>query len=162
MATYTDWTLSNTGVLATWYVLDTSVSTAATVAWDSVTTTSGTTTMTPVYVWATRNGWEEQTRLAREMEARAAALLREHLDAEQAKQFAKDRSFTVITKDGRRRYRVREGFQRNIDQVDPSGKRLRTLCAHCIEDLPVHDQMLAQKLMLEHREEEFLKMANVS
>jgi hypothetical protein len=34
------------------------------------------------------------------------------------------------------------------------------LCGHCHRSLPMGDQLLAQKLMLEYDEDEFLKIAN--
>lgn len=105
---------------------------------------------------------EEQNRLAQEAEQRAQELLTEHLTEEQRREFAKEKSFTVISKDGERRYRIRKGYSRNIERIDEHGKRLKTLCAHPAEQLPDYDHMLAQKLMLEHSEDDFLKIANVS
>lgn len=105
---------------------------------------------------------EEQAELAKEAEARAEQLLTEHLNAEQREQFQRERRFTVISKDGQRRYRINTGYSRNIERIDEAGKRLKTLCAHPKEQLPDYDHMLAQKLMLEHSEDEFLQIANVS
>lgn len=103
----------------------------------------------------------EATRLTAEIEARAEALLKANLDAQQAAEFEKERAFTVISKDGQRRYRVRKGWQHNVERIDAAGKKLHTLCAHPTDSVPHYDNMLAQKLLLEHAEDEFLKMANV-
>lgn len=102
----------------------------------------------------------EQRRIAEEAEERAEGLLREQLNPDQAAEFEKTRSFTVISKDGQRRYRVDKGFQRNIVQLDDKGKPVLRLCAHACANLPDFDHMLAQKLWLEHDEELFVKIAN--
>ena len=103
---------------------------------------------------------EERVRIAREAEARAAELLKANLNESQAREFESEQAFTVISKDGERRYKVTRGWQHNVIKLDAHGKRLATLCAHPVHAVPESDNMLAQKLMLEHAEEEFLKIAN--
>lgn len=102
----------------------------------------------------------EQARLAQEAEDRAAELLRLTLSPEQLAEFEKDRAFTVISKDGERKYRIKKGWSHNVERIDDAGKRLHTLCAHPETPVPHFDNMLAQKLMLEHDEQRFLKIAN--
>jgi len=102
----------------------------------------------------------ECRRRAEEADARAELLLKANLQAEQLQEFEKRREFTVISQDGQRRYRVRRGWQHNVERIDEAGKRLHTLCAHPRERVSELDNMLVQKLWLEHDEEDFLQIAN--
>ena len=98
-------------------------------------------------------------------EKRAEKLLQDHLTPKQREELAARGFFTVssISQDGQRRhYQIRRGRSRNVQQVDESGRVLKTLCAHPVPLLPDADTMLAQKLMLETREEDFLRIANHS
>lgn len=61
-----------------------------------------------------------------------------------------------------RRYRIKRGRSRNVQQVDASGKVLKHFCIHPREAVPDADTMLAQKLWLETMEQEFLRIANHS
>jgi len=118
------------------------------------------------------NNVELTARLARERaEAekamnRAEALLQEALNAKQREELAQKGFFSldVLNQNGQRRqYRIRRGRSRNVQQVDPvSGNVLKHLCAHPRELVPDADTMLAQKLMLETAEAEFLRIANHS
>jgi hypothetical protein len=94
-------------------------------------------------------------------EERAATLLKQSLNQKQLEEFEKDRCFTVISKDGQRRYRINKGWAMNVEKVDPAGKRIYRLCAHPTVHVPEFDNMLMQKLMLENSEEEFIRIANV-
>jgi hypothetical protein len=108
-------------------------------------------------------------------ERRADLLLQEHLTAEQRAEWTKDRAFHIETADGRRRYRLAYGLSYNVKLVkcatDEPQPRLRSgqlregvkLCAHVYHPeghVPHADNVLAQKLMLETNEEQFLAMAN--
>jgi hypothetical protein len=100
---------------------------------------------------------------------KARALLLDHLDDEQRAELETARYFHVETAGGRRRYRIRTGYAGNVDLVRdgdreaPPGGRLATYCAHLVEpNVPDHDHMLVQSLMLQCNEAEFLRMANVS
>ncbi len=100
-----------------------------------------------------------------EAEKRAEQLLTESLTPQQREELTTKRYFTLetITPTGDRRiYRIHRGRSRNVEQVDASGRRLKTLCAHPAELVPDPDTMLAQKFMLETAEEEFLRIANHS
>lgn len=96
---------------------------------------------------------------------RAEKLLQEALSAEQRAQLADKGYFELVTLStggARRRYRIKRGQAGNIQQLDESGRVLKRLCAHPREVVPDADAMLAQKLWLEAREEEFLRIANHS
>lgn len=94
--------------------------------------------------------------------AKAERLLMESLREKQLEEYQEFKRFTVISKDGKRTYRVNKGRIRNVQLIDQGGKVLRTYCGHPQEYVPDEDTMLAQKLLLEHEEERFLKLANVS
>lgn len=106
---------------------------------------------------------ESERRAAR---LRARLLLRENLTEAQKAELADKCYFTLQIIDSetgeRRNYRIHQGRSRNVEQVDDNGRRIRTLCAHPAIDCPDEDTMLAQKLWLETREKEFLRVANHS
>jgi len=96
---------------------------------------------------------------------RAEKLLRENLSPRQREELAAKGHFhlEVLSRDGSRRlYQIRRGRSANVKQVDDSGRVLKTLCCHPVEMVPDEDTMLAQKLFLESREEDFLRIANHS
>jgi hypothetical protein len=98
-------------------------------------------------------------------EKRAEKLLQETLTPKQREELAAKGYFELetIAKSGERRiYRIKRGRSRNIEQVDDSGRRIKTLCAHPIAQVPDADTMVAQKLMLESQEDEFLRIAYTS
>lgn len=95
--------------------------------------------------------------------ARAEALLTEHLTAQQTEELRARGHFhleTIATNGERRRYRIRRGRHGNIDQVDAAGKLIKSLCVHPTMQVPDADTMLAQKLWLEFNEPELLRVAN--
>jgi hypothetical protein len=95
-------------------------------------------------------------------QTRARDLLLSHLTSKQRTTFKKNRWFVVEGGRTRRRYRVRADLDliANIEVLE--GNRVsHRLCAHAdIARYPHSDHLLAQKLMLEHDEDEFLKVAN--
>lgn len=95
---------------------------------------------------------------------RAERLLREHLTPKQREELQQKGHFTLelLSKGQRKLYRIERGRSRNVKQVDDSGRVIKTLCAHPIAAVPDADTMLAQKLMLEGSEDEFLRIANHS
>jgi hypothetical protein len=93
-------------------------------------------------------------RVARE---RAGALLVASLDTGQRLELARERAFTVRAPSGRR-YRIGFGTVANIEAVGEDGEPFYRLCAGPLA-LPTPAVMLAQKLMLETREAEFLAIA---
>ncbi len=104
---------------------------------------------------------EGERALARD---RAKRILQENLTAAQRDELAQKGHFTLTLFEGdqRRLYRIKQGRSRNVQQVDDNGRVLKTLCAHPAINCPDEDTMLAQKLMLETQEREFLRIANHS
>jgi hypothetical protein len=86
---------------------------------------------------------------------KARELLLRNLDAGQEKSFKKDGEFRVTAKDGKA-YTIKTA--RSFNVVGPDGTKY---CGQ-LRDTPVEDQMLAQKLLLEHEPDKFFKNANVS
>lgn len=114
---------------------------------------------------ANRHNDEWQKKLAEEQakraaaEARAAKLLEENLALQERQRLAKDGHFIVHGRSGCR-YRIRRGRSGNVDVIDRQGMITARLCIHPIESVPDSDTMLAQKLMIEHDEQEFNRVAN--
>jgi hypothetical protein len=99
-----------------------------------------------------RRSWEALVR-RRQARLRAEALLWTWLSPAQRKQYRARRWFEVTTASGRR-YRVLRG---GVVRVRPRGS------AYCIEatsPVPVADEMLANKLLLETDERRFLATAH--
>lgn len=86
----------------------------------------------------------------------ATTLLLSNLDKDQKAAFKKDKQFAVKGQRSGKLYLVRRGTT-----VLCQGDR-NTYCIHPKEAVPPEDAMLAQKLMIEADEEEFLKTANRS
>ncbi len=90
--------------------------------------------------------------------ARAMALLRSTLDDKQIEDLETHSHFYVIGSSGRR-YKIGViSIVGNVEEVDDSGVVAR-YCAHPM-NVPIGDAVLAQKLWLEHDEDEFKKAAN--
>jgi hypothetical protein len=88
---------------------------------------------------------------------RSLDLLVRCLTAAQRAEFAHAHAFDVRGESGQH-YRITYGKRANIEVVAPSGIVLRRLCAGPL-DVPAPAVMLAQKLMLETQETEFLRIA---
>lgn len=86
---------------------------------------------------------------------KARELLIRNLDAGQEKSFKADGSFRVTAKDGKV-YTIKTA--RSFNVVAEDGTKY---CGQLV-DTPIEDQMLAQKLLLQHDPEKFFKNANVS
>lgn len=86
---------------------------------------------------------------------KARELLLRNLDDGQAKSFKKDGEFRVTAKDGKT-YTIKTA--RSFNVFGPDGAKY---CGQLV-DTPIEDQMLAQKLLLEHDPDKFFKNANVS
>jgi hypothetical protein len=93
----------------------------------------------------------------REASRRARGLLFAHLTAVQRAELERQQGFTVRSPSGRL-YRIGIGTVANIEVLDEAGATEYRLCA-CPKQVPVWGVMLAQKLMLESREPEFLRVA---
>ncbi len=105
-----------------------------------------------------REAHEQRIRNAKAGEERATKLLRDALDKKQRNRFDNHGHFFVRGPSGRL-YRVDPGRVGNVRVMD-GDKIDHSLCCHVRENVPNHDNMLAQKVMLEHFETEFLSMAN--
>jgi hypothetical protein len=91
---------------------------------------------------------------------RARELLLSKLTQEQRETFERNNWFVVTGGKTNTRYRL-EGHTLIANIVVLSGDNAAyRLCGHCHRSLPMSDHLLAQKLMLEYDEEEFLKIAN--
>ncbi len=93
---------------------------------------------------------------------RAWALLLEHLTPPQRETFDKNKWFVVEGGKSGKKYRIEanDDLIANIAVMDGTVIQHR-LCGHCdIRKVPLGDHLLAQKLMLESAEDEFLRVAN--
>lgn len=96
--------------------------------------------------------------LARTAGKKAEELLLSHLTPEQRETFIKGRWFVVQGK--KRQYRIHgRTYAGNIEVLE-GDKVIERLCCHCRADIPLHDHLLAQKIMLESAEADFIKIAN--
>lgn len=68
---------------------------------------------------------------------------------------------TITVRGLHHRFRIRKGRVANVDVVGKDGRLVHKLCCHPVGEVPDYDVMLAQKLMLEVCEDEFVKKANV-
>jgi hypothetical protein len=103
--------------------------------------------------------FERHTQEARD---RAMELLIENLTAEQRSTFEKNKWFVVVGGKSGQKYRIHanDNVAANIDVLDGDSVR-RRLCGHCdISRIPLGDHILAQKMMLEMAEDDFLRIAN--
>lgn len=109
---------------------------------------------------------EDDRKFRREVmaaDAKAVVLLKSVLNEEQQKTYDRSKYFYVRSRSGRM-YKVRPGKIHNIIMVDPVSKEeLLELCVTTENHhlYPDADVMVAQKLMLEHRENEALRKANI-
>lgn len=104
---------------------------------------------------------EETMRAVSEAQRKADALLDEFLDNLQRKSLQEHGFFEVISPCGKI-YHIHKGRVNNVREIDDQGNAIAALCALPEEYVPDSDVMLAQKLMLETAEDEFLRIANRS
>jgi hypothetical protein len=91
--------------------------------------------------------------------ARAEELLKENLDAQQREDYETLQAFLVKAESGST-YRIHKGLAGNIDLLSEDGEVLGRYCIHIGSEYPVPDNLLAQKLWLEHDEQEFQRIGN--
>jgi len=91
---------------------------------------------------------------------RGIQLLKQNLAPSQRQQFDKYGFFDVVGGSTGKRYRIRNGRQMNIEQLDKNGRRVCGWCFFPQGNLVAGDVMLAQKMALEHYEIEALNIAN--
>jgi len=103
---------------------------------------------------------EDQRRLVAASD-RAGELLLNHLTPQQRETYAKNGWFIVEGGKTKTKYRIRGGtLVANIDVLDRRDRSTHRLCGHAQSHIPMGDQLLAQKIMLELAEDEFLRLAN--
>lgn len=105
---------------------------------------------------------EEQRQRQKAANERAEALLLSYLDPEQLEDYRKRRAFVVRCPKSGRRYCVRGdgGISGNVHEINGKDEVIARFCAHVKDGIPMADQLLTQKFMLEHYENEFLRVAN--
>lgn len=95
---------------------------------------------------------------------RARELLFEHMTSQQRETFDANGWFVVEGGKSKTRYRIRadESLVGNVDVLQLNGNGIsHRLCAHVRHGtVPFGDQLLAQKVMLELAEDDFLRVAN--
>lgn len=91
-------------------------------------------------------------------EARARTLLVSFLKPDQRAEFRETGAFHVQLADGRR-FRFSKGFGHNVHLVE-NGVCTIQYCIITTEFVPLYDQMLAQKVLLEVQPDEFFRIAN--
>jgi hypothetical protein len=108
--------------------------------------------------------WQEESAKRAEKEKaakqRAEKFLVEHLTSEQAKQYTEQKKFRIRSHSGKLYELDCTKKMHNIHMVDDAGKRLMEFCIYQTGQCPLPDNHLAQKLLLEHDEQKFLKVAN--
>lgn len=104
---------------------------------------------------------EQAERDKAEAKAKGRALLLSHLDDGQRATFEAGETF-VVTGSAGSRYCVHLGRQHNIWSINEDNRHVRNYCIHVRDAVPDEDNVLAQTLLLESNEAEFLRVANVS
>lgn len=99
--------------------------------------------------------WRDAPKEDPKAKQKARELLIRNLDAGQEKSFKKDGTFRVTAKGGKV-YTISTARSFNVKAEDGT-----KYCGQTV-DTPIEDQMLAQKLLLEHDPDKFFKNANVS
>jgi hypothetical protein len=98
--------------------------------------------------------------LERDAHGRSIQLLKQNLSPAQLEQYERLRHFEVIGGSSGDRYRIRHGFQMNVERLDKNGRRKFLLCFTPQGRVPIGDIMLAQKMALELFENEAIQIAN--
>lgn len=118
--------------------------------------------------------WHEERRIVTEREERsrqqlkdasvkAKELLLEHLTPSQRRTLEEKGWFLITGGKSGKIYRLSSrSIAGNVEEMSKEGKALARYCCHLDHRYPTHDHHLAQKIMLEHNEEEFLRLANRS
>lgn len=109
---------------------------------------------------------EQRVKIAQEKEelkqagARALTLLLSQLDPSQQATYQEHGYFDLTSEEGHL-YRLYKGISGNVKRLDGiTLNEVTSYCAHPVGLMPANDVVLAQKLMLECNEHEFLRVAN--
>jgi len=106
---------------------------------------------------------QPEPRLPTPEQKRALELLEANLSPKQKKSFKEQKFFVVKGGKTQQKYRIRDAghLVANVDVLDDCSRVTHRLCAHPdSRNVPLGDCLLAQKLMLEFDEDEFLRIAN--
>lgn len=103
----------------------------------------------------------EREQQQREAAARARVLLLDHLDPEQRASFEANAKFFVTSSAGRK-FCIHLGRQHNVWLVDENNHHTTGYCGHIRDHVPDEDNVLAQMLLIQSDEAEFLRVANAS
>lgn len=104
---------------------------------------------------------EKQEQKKKDAQRRALDLLKQILTETQLAAFEKDECIPVDAPSGRK-YLIKKGRSGNVFSIK-DGKPVERYCIHPSDsEVPEADVMLAQKLMLEANEDEFLRIANMT
>lgn len=107
---------------------------------------------------AQRKQLEDERQAAAE---KAEKLLKEHLNEEEKARYERAGYFLVKSHKGNL-YKVKKGTHGNVIRLDPvTNEELERLCVQP-SGVPTADANLAQKLWIEHMEDEFRKIANIT
>ena len=165
-STWTYWTGDTIGTATSgnvWYQWNTGTSAGITT---TARVTASPSQQTPEQIEANRlraerqqQEYDRKRQEAAAADERAEQLLRAFLSPEQRKHLDEMSAF-LVQSESERVYRIKRGRSRNIEELDENGKIVARLCAHPSELVPDPDTMLAQKIMLESNEDEFLRIAN--
>lgn len=108
---------------------------------------------------------ERERKAQREVaQQKAEILLLEHLDASQRENYKKEKRFRVVTRSGAI-YVLKKGWAGNVERVEAAEGQEKPTTRYCIHPtlyIPEEDNLLAQKLLLEADEAEFLRIANAT
>ena len=109
--------------------------------------------------------WQEQERIRKEQQAeadkRAERLLHSQLSGRQRRQYRRDKSFIVTGKDGHT-YKIERAWSGHVFRLDSRNRKIERFCIHPEISVPLPDNQLAAKLMLEADPEQFRRIANVT
>lgn len=106
-----------------------------------------------------RKEFEERQRKEAAAKKRAERLLKRHLDSEQLRQYAKNKTFRVVGGDGAS-YEVRPNWSGHVERLNSKGEPVERYCIHPDSLVPIPDNQLIAKLMLEAEPERFKRIAN--
>lgn len=96
----------------------------------------------------------------RKTNKKAEKLLLSYLSKSQKKQYKQDKTFVAIGSSTKTKYQINPWEQINVYALDSSGVNVTgKMCVVFSDSIPIEDHMLAQKLLIETNEEEFLDKA---
>jgi hypothetical protein len=102
----------------------------------------------------------DRMRDAKKVKQVSTRLLLSTLNEDQRQTFLANGWFVVEGGRSKQRYRIHSrSYAGNVDVLD-GDNAVERLCAHCSHEIPLADHLLAQKMMLELAEDDFLRLAN--